>query len=161
VGRSGLARGVGRRKILVPAPGPLKILRMRVLSFIAIVFVVACSTKTRKHEIDCWPTPVCPAVAADDFDWQRQGPMDLLDRLRQSLDVAYVVAASHRGWLRPSDKPSLEALLESGEACSPVLSYWSSYDRTCRSTIGKEAAYMLKSLEVGVYPSADSSIRCE
>jgi len=85
-------------------------------------------------------------------------PLQFLDYLKTSDEPMGVVTISQpkRGWIKPHHIPKLIALLDSKEPCAPVVDvHSSSFPR--RSTIGKEAAFMIASFRDGMYPSALSA----
>jgi len=94
----------------------------------------------------------------DDFRWQFLGPLEFLSRLRLGPRLErpasiYIVHGFHAGWLQGRDLASLLALVNSDEPCAFVVSSFSSYLPTAKSsTVGQEALFLLAGLRKGQYP---------
>ena len=95
------------------------------------------------------------------FDLQSQGPLDLLEALKNGVTVLrkraptftdFGISGTHYGWIQAEDIPALIALLDSAEPCQPVVSSHSSYRGREFSTVGHEAAYLIEGFRRGSYP---------
>jgi hypothetical protein len=125
---------------------------------LATLLVAGCTAApVRRHYVDYdvhtpWP---------DEFNWQEQGPADLLvflqKRAKQKYVVGYSVQENHYGWVRAEDLPHLISLLDSMEPCAPVSMSVSSYKDTKLSTVGHEAAYLIEAFRKGRYPHSLNS----
>lgn len=85
------------------------------------------------------------------FDYQAQSPLFLLNYLTQKKTRIWLVGESS-GWVKESDIPALINLLDSEEPCSSVMSFLSSTIDTTWSTVGNEAAYLIKGYREDRYP---------
>lgn len=86
------------------------------------------------------------------FDYMRQGPLELLDLLRNCEKNNWVSPFMSFGWVKESDLPALIELLDSTEPCANVQSLLSSYIDGSRSTVGNEAAYLIEGFRKDRYP---------
>jgi hypothetical protein len=64
----------------------------------------------------------------------------------------YSVSNAPSDWIRESDIPKLISLLDSKEKCANVSAYHSSYLDPKPSTVGREAAFLIKGFREGKYP---------
>ena len=104
----------------------------------------------RAHQVVCLP-PTVGAPCPESFDFQRNGPLEFLAYLR-TASTPFSVAGLHKGWLLPSDVPSLLARVGSREACALVVMGSASHVPLTRSTIGQEALFLLDGVRTGTYP---------
>ena len=98
-----------------------------------------------------------PSEYGDTFDWQRKGPLEFLEHLRAVSN--YSVHGIHQSWVKSEDVSDLVALLDSDEKCGAVSMTISSYHETHGSTVGQEAAFLLKGFIAGRYPPGLNSTR--
>jgi len=89
--------------------------------------------------------------AADSVDLSTLRPLQLLQLLKEGDGIGFSVGESRSGWVREEDVPALMELLDSTEACLPLVHNKSSTIPR-RSTIGQEAALMVKGYRRGSYP---------
>ena len=89
--------------------------------------------------------------AADSVDLSTLTPLKLLQLLKEGDGFGFGVAESRIGWVREEDVPALMELIDSTEACLPVVHEWTS-SIPPRSTIGQEAAMMVRGFRTGRYP---------
>src|SRR5262249_49530548 len=105
------------------------------------------------------PTPPADAggtvkPVATTFDFAKKRPLDLLihlARLEAKGQTNLFIEAAPEGWIKAYHLPCLMELLDSNEPCASVTCTLSSViDRSGRpSTIGHEAAYLIKSFREG------------
>ena len=86
------------------------------------------------------------------FDYMRQGPLELLDLLRNCENINWLSPFMSFGWVKESDLPALIELLDSAEPCANVYSILSSHIDDSRSTVGNEAAYLIEGFRKDRYP---------
>jgi hypothetical protein len=87
-------------------------------------------------------------------DLQKLTPLELLQLLKRGQpDQVFTVQAAVNGWVKEEHVPALIKLLDSSEACMPVVLAKSS-TLPGRSTIGQEAAFMVEGFRTGYYPPA-------
>lgn len=145
---------------------------------LAVAHPEAVSDATRAHDV--YPsmavrpgdTPL-PVPPDDGFDWQTQGPLELLDFLQRGLGQqtpgwppCFTVDGTHRDWLRASDIPALLERFDDETPCLAVVKTISSILPRGSSTVGNEAAQMVSSYRAqvtgtgyGGYPVALNSTR--
>ncbi len=92
----------------------------------------------------------------DAFNWQRQGPIDLLEELKVTENW-FTISGTHYDWLRDSDVRTLFHLVTSDESCAYTVDVASSHLPSGRSTVGNEAAFLLEGYIFGYYPPQSTS----
>lgn len=104
-------------------------------------------------------TASCIAAVADDFDFNHQGPIELLHYLKTNRNQVntFVVREPVRDWVIEADIPKLVELLDSNEPCMGVMSGASSYVPGL-STVGDEAALLITGFQMRYYPPKLNSI---
>lgn len=114
----------------------------------------------RTHAVEYVTEATNPHDYGDTFDWQNRSPLDFIAMLKQrSPSSPYMVLGIHKNWLRKSDIPELIALLDSTEPCAAVEMSTSSFIDFSGSSVGNEAAYLIKGYMQGEYPIVLSSSR--
>ena len=125
---------------------------------------VSCTSKSaipssHAHIVDCPPVDPSADPNADNciFNWQQNGPLELLAFLQHSdpdgSAGACWVTCKHVGWVRREDIPQLIALLNSPTPCRKVYGSRQSPITIDLPTVGLEALVMLESYQAGFYPS--------
>lgn len=99
------------------------------------------------------------AVRRSGFDYVEQGPMDLLELLREWKSPSWTAPIMPFGLVKESDLPALIGLLDSTEPCANVQSMLSSAIDPTRSTVGNEAAYLIEGYRIDRYPPRLNSTR--
>lgn len=99
------------------------------------------------------------SISTSQLDYVEQGPLDLLDILRSWPTPVWLAPMMPPGWIEESDVPALIALLDSEEPCANVQSMLSSFIDTTRSTVGREAAYLIAGFRHDHYPPGLNSTR--
>jgi len=110
------------------------------------------------ESIEDWSSSIDPKEYGDTFDWDNKGALEFLDFIRGKAGW-YTVWGDHPNWVKEDDLPELMALLDSTEQCSNVKSAMSSWIDFEPSTIGNEAAYLIKGFREGRYPPGLNSTR--
>ena len=103
-----------------------------------------------------------PKFYGDTFDWENLGPIDFLELLKSKKNEkcpTYSVFGMHTKWVKINHIPDLVALLDSKEPCANVCSIYSSFLDCNKSTIGREAAFIIEGFRSGNYPPAGNSGR--
>ncbi|OGF48902.1 MAG: hypothetical protein A2231_10450 [Candidatus Firestonebacteria bacterium RIFOXYA2_FULL_40_8] len=120
--------------------------------------------KTLKKFIDKIEKETTSEILDDTFDFKNKTPLEFLEFLKQiaknNRDKAgsYTVG-QHGGWIKEEHIPKLIEILDSTEPCANVCSYLSSYLEMKSSTIGHEAAFLIKGFRKGTYPPELNSLR--
>ncbi len=130
---------------------------MRVVFFIlCIALATGCSCPSaRTHRVsEDWNDD--PKKYGDTFDWQNRSPAEFLSLLEKSGGI-YTVLGWHHDWVRACDIGQLVGLLDSKTPCAYVVSAASSKLPHGRSTVGREAAYLLEGYRLHHYPPQLSS----
>lgn len=94
-------------------------------------------------------------IDADPFEWQNKGPLDFLSYLasKRCHDFCfYTIWGKHHNWIKEEDLPGLMLLLFSQTSCDNIKVAESSYIDSKPSTIGNEAALLIKGFREGQYP---------
>ena len=94
-------------------------------------------------------------IDADPFEWQNKGPLDFLAYLTSKRCHGfcfYTIWGKHHDWIKDEDLPGLMLLLYSQASCDNIMVAESSYIDTKPSTIGNEAALLIKGFREGQYP---------
>ena len=135
----------------------------RSLTFVVLAFVTLACDNTfsgRQHEVVFGLTGESdPIEYGDTFKWQVHGPIAFIETLKSRN--GYTVHGLHKGWVWRSDIPKLVALLDSEEPCADVSMSISSYHHQGRSTVGREAAYLIEGFRRGEYPPSLNSVHFE
>ncbi len=103
-----------------------------------------------------------PKFYGDTFDWDNSSPIDFLELLKSKKNEkcpTYSVFGMHGKWVRINHIPDLVALLDSKEPCANVCSIYSSFRDCNKSTIGREAAFIIEGFRRGKYPPEINSGR--
>jgi hypothetical protein len=130
---------------------------MRVAFFIlSVAFATGCSCPSaRTHRVsEDWNDD--PRKYGDTFDWHKSSPTEFLGLLEKSGDI-YTVLGLHHDWVEASDVDALVGRLDSKTPCAYVVSAASSKLPHGRSTVGREAAYLLEGYRLHYYPPQLSS----
>jgi hypothetical protein len=98
-----------------------------------------------------------PSAKFGPDDWSTRTPLEHLNYLKAPSKYGYTVWGCKEGWVKESDIPALMKLLDSGEECSFQTSAKSAVMHTRRSTVGNEAAWLIESFRVGMFPPNISS----
>ncbi len=93
------------------------------------------------------------------FDWESKSPFDLIILLKNNKTSSYMVARTHKNWVKKKHLTGLVKLIDSSERCANVFSMWSSYLDSNWSTVGNEAAYLIEGYRDGQYPHGLNSTR--
>jgi hypothetical protein len=83
----------------------------------------------------------------------KHSPLELLAFLQaRNHDRELTVPEAPKNWIKSSDVEALRALTKSTQPCAGVGSIWSSRGDDTPSTIGTEAAFLIRGYETGRYP---------
>lgn len=123
---------------------------------LSTVLLAGCSSRTgQTHKFwNEWRDD--PKKYGDTFDWSSGSPVQFLEMLERSGDI-YTVLGLHHDWIRDSDIESLMSHLDSQTPCAYVVSAASSKLPHGRSTVGREAAFLLEGYRLHYYPPQLSS----
>lgn len=112
------------------------------------------------HSVEYFTGSTNPEEYGDTFDWQNRSSLEFITQLKQRpVNSSYVVLGIHKHWVKKSDIPELVALLDSTERCAAVDMSITSFIDLSGSTVGNEAAYLIKGYIQGEYPTELNSSR--
>jgi hypothetical protein len=130
--------------------------RLRYRALIVTVALIASSCSSNRTHTIWTEWNQDPANYGDTFDWNHRSPTDFLHKLEQSGNT-YSVLGIHHEWIGDSDVEKLMSLLDSETPCAYVKLTVGSFQPNQRSTIGREAAFLLEGYRHHYYPPKISS----
>ena len=101
-----------------------------------------------------------PHFYGDTFNWEKSDPFELLELLKSKQNEkcpTYSIYEMHTNWVKIDHIPELISLLDSKEPCANVCSIYSSFRDCNKSTIGREAAFLIEGYRQGKYPPSGNS----
>ena len=124
------------------------------LPLLSLVLTVGCTpstqspASTRQHPVvNNGPG----AAVLDDFDFQRNGPLEFLGYLRARRAGRVSIHGFHQCWIQPCDVSDLIKLLDDTTPCAAVTSSYSS-QLPAGSTVGRESLFLIVGFKAGCYP---------
>lgn len=100
----------------------------------------------------------------DTFGFKHSDPMQFLEFLRSKKNEkcpTYSIHGTHPGWVKESHIPELISVIDSDEQCANVCMTISSFRDCNKSTIGREATFLIEGFRKGKYPPALNSGRAD
>ena len=129
--------------------------RVFLISFVIVLFIGAESCAGNRHHDITWGGSEL-GKAKDDFAWQDKGPLEFIDFLKAEFKNGqismYTVWSYHRGWIKESDIPALQALLKSKEPCAALQNPLRS-SLPPGGTVGIVAKELINGFESGGFPT--------
>ena len=121
--------------------------------FVAVIIV--CVILTDQVLAQFPPCPDHRMPASTEARWPQffktHGPIAFLDSLRKHpRPIFYMYPV--RGWVKKGDIPKLLFLLDSSDTCANVTNVSSSFLDLNRSTVGREAAFLIMGFRCNLYP---------